>query len=244
MVSEVVKYYIEVFCMKLYFYNGQPTTYFITENGKCKNQKTNKWLKGQISKNGYLTYQITTNLGKKRLYAHRMVAETYLKGIKGKTEVNHKDGNKLNNNLDNLEWVTSKENKIHATDLGLRNSVLKKVYCFSEKRELIAEYRSITDASLITGIGKDQLSIACNRENKLLCHGFYWSFENDNNFSIEILESGKSKRVGKYDLKENLIQEYNSLSEAGRDNACSRTHIGECCNGKLKTYKGFIWKFI
>ena len=67
---------------------------------------------------------------------------------------------------------------------------------------------------------------------------------NDNNFSIEVLESGKSKRVGKYDLKENLIQEYNSLSEAGRDNACSRTHIGECCNGKLKTYKGFIWKFI
>ena len=48
--------------MKLYFYNDQPTTYFITEDGKCKNQKTNKWLKGQISKNGYLTYHTHKNL--------------------------------------------------------------------------------------------------------------------------------------------------------------------------------------
>ena len=230
--------------MKLYFYNNQPTTYFITKDGKCKNQKTNKWLKGQISKYGYLTYQISTNLGKKRLYAHRMVAETYLDKIKGKTEVNHKDGNKLNNNLSNLEWVTSKENKIHATNLGLRDSVLKKVYCFSEKRELIAQYRSITDASSITGIGKDQISMACNKKIKVLCHGYYWSFENNNDFPIEILESGKAKKVGKYTLTGNLIQEYNSLSEAGRDNNCSRTHIGECCNGKLRTYKNFIWKFI
>lgn len=86
--------------------------------------------------------------------------------------------------------------------------------------------------------------MACNKKNKVLCHGYYWSFENNNDFLIEVLESGKAKKVGKYTLTGNLIQEYNSLSEAGRDNNCSRTHIGECCNGKLKTYKNFIWKFI
>ena len=101
--------------MQLYFYNGQPTNYQITRNGSLYNIKTKKWLKGQVSKNGYRTYHISLNGERKRLYAHRMVLMTFdpLHNMED-YEVNHINGDKLNNNLENLEWVTSKENKQHA----------------------------------------------------------------------------------------------------------------------------------
>lgn len=230
--------------MQLYFYNGQPTHYFITTDGKCKNQKTNNWLKGQVSKNGYLTYSIKlSNNVAKRLYAHRMVAETYLPRIENRTEVNHIDGNKLNNNIKNLEWVASSENKRHAINSGLYNK-LKTVYCFSENRELIATYKSVSGASRITGISKQQISVACTTYPKIISHGFYWSYDNDNTFEIMVVKSGKAKRIGKYSLDGKLIKVYDSMSAAARDNSCNRGHIGECCNGKLRTYKNYVWKYV
>lgn len=45
--------------MENYYYKNQPTNYFITEDGKCYNQKTKKWLKGTVSHNGYLVYTLT-----------------------------------------------------------------------------------------------------------------------------------------------------------------------------------------
>lgn len=52
---------------------------------------------------------------------HRLVAQAFIKAIDGKDMVNHKDGNKLNNHVDNLEWCTSQENDKHAKDYGLLN---------------------------------------------------------------------------------------------------------------------------
>ena len=55
-------------------------------------------------------------------YVHRLVAEAFLTPEPGRPFVNHKDGNKANNNLENLEWCTQSENQIHAYQLGLQKS--------------------------------------------------------------------------------------------------------------------------
>lgn len=99
--------------MKNIIINNISTSYYITEDGKCYNSNTGKYLKGQENyKNGYFSYNLTLPDGSKtRQYAHRLVAKAFLPiPEEGKTEVNHIDGNKLNNNIDNLEWVTPGEN--------------------------------------------------------------------------------------------------------------------------------------
>ena len=232
--------------MQLYFYNGQPTTYFITEDAKLFNEKTQKWLKGQISKNGYLTYSISINGQKKRLYAHRMLMETYCPNINSKElEVNHKNGNKLQNTLDNLEWLTPQENKQHAIKNHLASPCYKEVYGFDDNKKMIFKFISIAEAARALQCSESTIANACKTNPKIKAKGFYWSYKNNNNFEIQQIITGIKKSVGKFDIDSNLlIERYESINDAARKNNIGRTHIGECCNGKIKTYKGFIWNFI
>ena len=110
--------------MKQIIVDNISTTYYITEDGKCYNSITGKFLKGQVNcLHGYFSYNITLPNGKmKRLPAHRLVAIAYIPNPDNKPEVNHIDGNKLNNNVKNLEWCTFKENSIHAVEHNLIKS--------------------------------------------------------------------------------------------------------------------------
>lgn len=229
--------------MRLYTYKGQITHYYITTEGKLYNSKTKNWLKGQIGKNGYLSYQISIDGIKKRLYAHRMVAETYLSKIENKNEVNHKDGNKLNNNINNLEWVNSQENKIHAIENHLRDNTLTKVYCFDKNKKLVCIYPSIVEFNQVTHWNTSWLNEQLNRKVKTLSHGYYWSKTPDNNFETKET-NGIKKPIGQYTLNGELIERYESRNECARINGFDKKRLGECCNGKIKTYRGFIFKYL
>jgi collagenase-like PrtC family protease len=231
--------------MQLYIYNGQMTTYYITTLGELYNSKTKNWLKGQVNKNGYKSYNISIDGEKHRLYAHRMVAETYLDRLDGKNEVNHKDGNKLNNSIENLEWVSSGENKRHSIDTGLRDKQLQKVYCFDENKKLVCTYESIRSCARLLHINTSWLIEQLNRKEKTLSHGFYWSRTPDNDFKIiETRIQPKAKKVGQFNNDDKLVEIYANLTDAGRKTGYDRHRISECCNEKIKTYKGFKWKFL
>lgn len=87
--------------------------YLIDENGNVYNSITKKELKGSVGENGYRYYRLSKNNKKKMFYAHRLVAETFLENLENLPVVNHIDGNKLNNNVNNLEWTTYSENTFH-----------------------------------------------------------------------------------------------------------------------------------
>lgn len=90
--------------------------YIIYSDGVIWSGISKRFLKPQ-NINGYLCVV----LHKKRYRIHRLVAESFIPNSNNKPFINHKDGNKLNNDVNNLEWVTKSENFKHAFKLGLRN---------------------------------------------------------------------------------------------------------------------------
>lgn len=92
--------------------------YEITTDGQVINKKTGRVLKGQPNAKGYLRVSIS----KKLMFVHRLVAEKYIPNPDNLPQVNHKDGNKLNNSVENLEWVSNQQNRNHAVETGLHLS--------------------------------------------------------------------------------------------------------------------------
>lgn len=232
--------------MKQIIVDNFSTWYYITEDGKCYNSKTNKYLKGQENyKNHYLSYNITLPDGsKKRIYAHRLVAQSYLDQPldKKKNQINHIDGNKLNNNVNNLEWVTPQENVQHAIDNNLKQ--YKHVFCFNKNKQLVAEYKSVREAATAVSISDSLIFQELQKETKTLCGGFYWSRKKEIDKVKNYQNLGKAKQVIQYDLNGKYLNTYNSTGQAARCiGVKNSSHIGECCRGKLKQYKGFIWRY-
>lgn len=228
--------------MKQIIVDGYETNYYITENGDCYNIKTGKYLKGQISNSGYLNYNLSlTPNNKKRYYAHRLVALMFLDNKYNYPEVNHKDGNKLNNNMNNLEWVTAKQNIQHSLELGL-NSNHKKVYQFNKQLQLVNIFQSIAEAGR-QGFNTAMIQQELMNKSKTLTLGYYWNNSENNDFQIITTQNtGKSVQIQQLDLQNNIIAVYDSMGQAARAIGGNHSHISECCRGKIKTYKGYRWQ--
>ena len=132
-----------------------------------------------------LINRVKDNTGYGRLYIngkrykiHRFIAELFVPNPEHKTEVNHKDGNKLNNRADNLEWVTRSENQKHAYKLGLqkpsekqkqatskwnRENRIKTVYQYNLKGDLVTTYDSCKECSQHFNTSEATISRHCNQ---------------------------------------------------------------------------------
>jgi DNA-binding transcriptional regulator YiaG len=90
--------------------------YIVYSDGKVWSKTRNLFLEGRIDyRHGYHSYRID----RKWKLAHRLVGECFIENPKNLPEINHKDGNKLNNHLENLEWSTKSYNMNHAYATGL-----------------------------------------------------------------------------------------------------------------------------
>lgn len=98
---------------------GYEGEYSVSSYGRIRNDRSGKISAGHDTGHGYRKFGFwrgNTEVGK--AYIHRLVAEAFLEKGPDDTEVNHKDGNRANNNIDNLEWVSSSGNTEHAVATG------------------------------------------------------------------------------------------------------------------------------
>jgi len=86
-----------------------------------KQLRKGKIISPWVAKNGYLTFSIKVGDKRPKFLVHRIVASAFVDGYEPNLTVNHKDGNKLNNNPKNLEWVTLQQNTKHEWETGLVN---------------------------------------------------------------------------------------------------------------------------
>lgn len=102
---------------------GYENLYEVSNFGNVRN--TEKKLLTQFKNKGYLCVDLYKNNQRKHYRIHRLVLMTFNENNNYNLDVNHKDGNKLNNKLDNLEWCTRKENLKHAVRNGLNKQSIK-----------------------------------------------------------------------------------------------------------------------
>ena len=101
---------------------GYEGLYKVDENGNVFSVRNNKLLKRMMFPSGYEYVHLCNGKGKTKLFrVHRLVAEMFIPKPNNLPEVNHKDVDKLDNNVKNLEWCTNLENMRHSVETGLRN---------------------------------------------------------------------------------------------------------------------------
>lgn len=95
------------------------THYSVSSKGRIRNDSTGQIKANHISRDGYNKVELYQDGIPLRKRVHRLVAEAFIPNPDRKPQINHIDGDKLNNNVENLEWVNNSENMIHAYSTGL-----------------------------------------------------------------------------------------------------------------------------
>lgn len=140
-------------------------------------------LQPRIKKNGYLFLILYKNNQGKNKYIHRLVAQAFLSNPKSLPTVNHKDGNKQNNNVNNLEWNSYSENNQHAYNHGLTHSnknnphMSKKVKVYSLTGKLKYEFPSMREAARKLNINASYIGQSIQHGWK--CHNMIFNVDNN-----------------------------------------------------------------
>ena len=160
---------------------GYEGYYQISNIGQVKNIKTNKILIGDLNNIGYRRVTLYAPI-KKRFFIHRLVALHFCENKDNKEVVNHIDGNKLNNNADNLEWVTHSENDKHAYKLNLRKTYpcqfKHKIEAYDKNGLLVKVYKNVQECCDDLKVARSNVYNCCNGKQKT-CKGYTLKYEKE-----------------------------------------------------------------
>lgn len=209
--------------------------YKISNYGKIIG-KSGKEIKVSVTRWGYRACHI--NLGEPYGIAnnfHRAVAMAFIPNPNNLPEVNHIDGDKLNNRAENLEWVSKQQNQYHASHI-LNKRVGKFHYDTSLSDELVLEiYDKCKNTDLKYKDIAKLYNISPDTPAKI-AQGYSWKYLN-----LKPINR-KDKEIVGTNIETGESIEYDSVRFAVID-GFSASCISGCCKGNLKTHKGYTWKY-
>lgn len=143
--------------------------YEVSSLGNVKSLRQNKIMKHNVDKGGYHRVPLYKN-GKKLYKAiHRLVAQAFIPNIDNKPQVNHIDSDRSNNNVNNLEWVTSSENNTHAykfgknySRFGVQNGKSQPIIQYDLNGNFIKEWESLNLCADTLDLQESCISLCCS----------------------------------------------------------------------------------
>ena len=158
---------------------GYEGLYEVSDKGRVRSIKFGKEriLKpGRMTK-GYLTVGLYKNGEQKMYLVHRLVAKTFIPNPDNLPEVNHKDEDKINNKVSNLEWCDRKYNQNYGTGIQrMAEKLSKSVLQFTKDGEFVKEWKSATDVKRNLGYSKGNISSCCTGKLKS-AYNFIWKYK-------------------------------------------------------------------
>ena len=153
----------------------QSDGYFANKDGDIFSTHSGRCLKAYIDKKGYCVVGIKENGVKKQKRVHRLVAETFIPNTLNLEQVNHKDGDKTNNNVDNLEWCDDKYNVNHA----LHNGLIKKCIPILAYKHgsFLKEYPSLSSCSKAVKVSKSKIKKMIDSESQIPYLGYTFHYK-------------------------------------------------------------------
>ena len=167
---------------------GYEGVYEVSDKGRVRSvdrvdrigrKRRGQEIKPATQKNGYKFISINHDGKQKHALVHRLVAEAFLENADGLPEVNHKNENKADNSVENLEWCTHKQNHNYGT--GHKKSAEKQSVSVVQKNvdgEIVARWRSIREAARTTGAGRKEIGRCCNGKLRT-SNGYIWEYADD-----------------------------------------------------------------
>lgn len=208
--------------------------YGATKSGEIVNLKFGKVLKG-YARDGYERVTLPkSDGGKVNLSVHRLVYSAFYGSIKG--VIDHIDGNKLNNNLDNLRDVTQSQNMINAQKNGHKGQA--PVDQYDVDGNFIKSYTSSSEAAQVMGVTPAAIRSAADRHGSSC--GYYWVRKGEQ-FVKPTRKLASDIIIQQFTLSGELIGEYTSYAEAGRAVGKARQNIYDAVHKGYKT-SGYEWK--
>lgn len=245
---------------------GYEGLYRVNQWGDIYSLYTNKKLKWSIHKDGYKIYNLHINGKRYLMTAHRAVALAFIPNPNNLPIINHKDEDKQNCYVDNLEWCTIKYNNIYSNN-GKRSGekTAKKVYCYNKDGTLYKIYLSLKEAAKDLNISDTNISTIAQwrdytpgKKNIVSIKNKTFSFvERNKQEVIERMQKADEKRLGNKNnilskkiqqltLDNKLLQTFPSTCEAYRQTGIASTQIGRAARGYDKGYicHGYRWKYV
>ena len=147
--------------------------------------RKSQMLSGCVNGNGYILVVLFKHGVGKNFNVHRLVADAFIPNPENLPQINHIDGDKINNFVDNLEWVDQRENQLHAFRTGLQTAyrsydckLSMTVIQMNMNYMYLREYGSTMDAERDTGIANGNISGCCRGEKKS-AGGYRWMYKKD-----------------------------------------------------------------
>ena len=191
--------------------NGYEGLYEVSDKGRVKGLKRNRILKNIVDSLGYVRVSLCKENKIKAHKIHRLVAEHFLKPSEYKV-VNHIDGNKENNSVENLEWCNASQNRKHACDTGLAAKKEGRLIMCNETKKV---YKGVMSAARHIGISHTMISSILNG-NSGTAKGF--TFSNTDSLNGQKYAIGEKLYCikGEYKSKEEWCEKYH-VSKIYRD---------------------------